>query len=129
MSNFSALSCRFSKRIEVGVSIYKVGGELSARGMNRALQVQVGESPRGGFEILNCRRCILSIFCHWILLKCLVLCTAFFFVKYTKMLYQWQLVKNKVIQSNFPGNFHDKSSLRISLLPKELKNVVIYNYK
>jgi hypothetical protein len=31
-----------------------------------------------------------------------------FFVKYTTMLYQWQLVKNKVIQSNFPGNFHDK---------------------
>jgi hypothetical protein len=27
---------RFSKRIEVGVSIYKVGGELSARGTNRA---------------------------------------------------------------------------------------------
>jgi hypothetical protein len=45
--------------------------------------------------------------------------SAFFFAKYTKMLYQWQLVKNKVIQSNFPGNFHDKSSLRISLLPKE----------
>jgi hypothetical protein len=37
-----------------------------------------------------------------------------FFVKYTTMLYQWQLVKNKVIQSNFPGNFHDKISLRIS---------------
>jgi hypothetical protein len=36
------------------------------------------------------------------------------FVKYTTMLYQWQLVKNKVIQSNFPGNFHDKISLRIS---------------
>jgi len=28
------------------------------------------------------------------------------FVKYTTMLYQWQLVKSKVIQSNFPGNFH-----------------------
>lgn len=71
----------FSKRIEVGVSIYKVGGEFSAGGMNRAPQVQVGESPRGGFppslvgggyrgsppenfEILDCRRCILSIFCH-----------------------------------------------------------------
>jgi hypothetical protein len=71
----------FSKRIEVGVSIYKVGGELSAGGMNRVPQVQVGESPRGGFspslvgggyggsppenfEILDCRRCILSIFCH-----------------------------------------------------------------
>jgi hypothetical protein len=27
------------------------------------------------------------------------------------MLYQWQLVKNKVIQSNFPGNFHDKISV------------------
>jgi hypothetical protein len=52
-----------------------------------------------------------------------------FFVKYTTMLYQWQLVKNKVIQSNFPGNFHDKISLRISLLQEELKNVVIYNYK
>jgi hypothetical protein len=38
-----------------------------------------------------------------------------FFVKYTTMLYQWQLVKNNVIQSNFPGNFHDKISLRISL--------------
>jgi hypothetical protein len=44
-----------------------------------------------------------------------------FFVKYTTMLYQWQLVKNKVIQSNFPGNFHDKISLRISLLQEELK--------
>jgi hypothetical protein len=52
-----------------------------------------------------------------------------FFVKYTTMLYQWQLVKNKVIQSNFPGNLHDKISLRISLLQEELKNVVIYNYK
>jgi hypothetical protein len=52
-----------------------------------------------------------------------------FFVKYTTMLYQWQLVKNNVIQSNFPGNFHDKISLRISLLQEELKNVVIYNYK
>jgi hypothetical protein len=38
------------------------------------------------------------------------------------MLYQWQLVKNKVIQSNFPGNFHDKISLRISLLQEGLKN-------
>jgi hypothetical protein len=37
-----------------------------------------------------------------------------FFVKYITMLYQWQLVKNKVIQSNFPGDFHDKISLRIS---------------
>jgi hypothetical protein len=27
------------------------------------------------------------------------------------MLYQWQLVKSKVIQSNFPGSFHDKISL------------------
>jgi hypothetical protein len=52
-----------------------------------------------------------------------------FFVKYTTMLYHWQLVKNKVIQSNFPGNFHDKISLRISLLQEELKNVVIYKYK
>jgi hypothetical protein len=42
------------------------------------------------------------------------------------MLYQWQLVKSKVIQSNFPGNFHDKISLRISLLQEELKNVA-YN--
>ena len=38
----------FSKRIEVGISIYKVGGELSAGGTNRAPQVQVEESPRGG---------------------------------------------------------------------------------
>ena len=53
----------------------------------------------------------------------------FFLVKYTTMLYQWQLVKNNVIQSNFPGNFHDKISLGISLLQEELKNVVIYNYK
>jgi hypothetical protein len=45
------------------------------------------------------------------------------------MLYQWQLVKNKVIQSNFPGNFHDKISLRISLLQEELKNFVIYKYR
>jgi hypothetical protein len=34
----------FSKRTEVGVSIYKVGGELSTRGTN-----QVGESLRGVF--------------------------------------------------------------------------------
>ena len=69
----------FSKRIEVGVSIYKVG-ELSAGGTNRAPQAQVVESQRGGlnFEILDCRRCILSIFCHWILLKCVVLWKAFF---------------------------------------------------
>jgi hypothetical protein len=33
------------------------------------------------------------------------------------------------IQTNFPGNFHDKISLRISLQQEELKNVVIYNYK
>jgi hypothetical protein len=32
---------------------------------------------------------------------------------------------NNVIQSNFQGNFHDKISLRISLLQEELKNVVI----
>ena len=38
-----------TKRIEVGVSIYKVGGELSAGGTNRAPQAQVGESPRGVF--------------------------------------------------------------------------------
>jgi hypothetical protein len=52
-----------------------------------------------------------------------------FLVKYTTMLYQWQLVKNKVLQSNFPGNFHDNISLRIYLLQEELKNVVIYNFK
>ena len=94
----------FSKRIEVGVSIYIVGGELSAGGTNRAPQAQVGKSPRvvffflscrwgrrvwgappENFEILDCRRCILSIFCPWILLKCLVLWKAFFFVKYTTM--------------------------------------------
>jgi hypothetical protein len=33
--------------------------------MNRAPQAEVGESPREGVsEILDCRRCILSIFCH-----------------------------------------------------------------
>jgi hypothetical protein len=37
-----AINSRFSKRIEVGVSIYIVGEELSAR----------GESPRGGFPPL-----------------------------------------------------------------------------
>jgi hypothetical protein len=37
--------------------------------------------------------------------------------------------ENNVILSNFPGNFNDKISLRISLLQEELKNVVIYNYK
>jgi hypothetical protein len=37
-------------------------------------------------------------------------------------------VKNKVIQSNFPGNFHDKISLRISLLQEELKNGEIFIY-
>jgi hypothetical protein len=62
-----------------------------------------GESQRGFW---NSRlqemhsEAILSIFCHWILLKFLVLWKAFFFVKYTTMLYRWQLVKNKVIQSN-----------------------------
>jgi hypothetical protein len=39
--------------------------------------------PPKNFEILDCRRCILSIFCHWILLKILVLWKVFFFVKYT----------------------------------------------
>jgi hypothetical protein len=53
---------------------------------------------------------------------CLKILVLFFFVKYTTMLYQWQLVKNKVIQSNFPANFHDKISLRISLLQEELKS-------
>jgi hypothetical protein len=38
----------FLKRIEVGVSIYKVGGELSARGTNQPPRAQVGENPRGG---------------------------------------------------------------------------------
>ena len=33
----------------VGASIYKVGGELSTGGMNRAPQAQVGESTRGEF--------------------------------------------------------------------------------
>jgi hypothetical protein len=37
-----AINSGFSKRIEVGVSIYIVGEELSAR----------GESPRGGFPPL-----------------------------------------------------------------------------
>ena len=100
------------------------------------------ESPRGGFpslvgggpppknfEILNCRRCILSIFCHLNSPRIFGTLKGIFFVNYTTMLHQWQLVKNKVIQSNFPGNFHDKISLRISLLQEELKNVVIYNYK
>jgi hypothetical protein len=41
----------FSKRIEVGVSIYKVGGELSAGGTNRASQVQVGESLSGRWGV------------------------------------------------------------------------------
>ena len=35
-----------------GFSIYKVGGELSAGGTNRAPQAQVGESPRRGFPPL-----------------------------------------------------------------------------
>ena len=43
----------FSKRIEVGVSIFKVGGELRTEGES---------SGRRGvlenFEILDCRRCI-----------------------------------------------------------------------
>ena len=43
------LESGFSKRIEVGVSIYKVGGELSARGTNRVPQAELGESPSGGF--------------------------------------------------------------------------------
>jgi hypothetical protein len=57
----------FSKRIEVGVSIYKVGGELSGGGTNPAPQAQVGESPRGGyppenFEILDCRDAFWAYF-------------------------------------------------------------------
>ena len=48
----------FREKIKwAGFSIYKVGGEMSARGMNRAPQAQVGESPKK-FEILDCRRCI-----------------------------------------------------------------------
>ena len=42
----------FSKRIEVGVSIYKVRGDLSAGGTNRVPQMQVGESPKAGFPTL-----------------------------------------------------------------------------
>ena len=42
------LESGFSKRIEVGVSIYKVGGELNAGGTNRAPQAQVEESLREG---------------------------------------------------------------------------------
>ena len=41
----------FSKRTEEGVSIYKVAGELSAGGTNRTPQAQVGERPRGGFQV------------------------------------------------------------------------------
>jgi hypothetical protein len=51
----------FSKRIEVEVSIYKVGGELSAGGTNRAPQAQVGESPRGGVSPLSGRRGVRKI--------------------------------------------------------------------
>ena len=47
--SYCLIETGFSKRIEVGVSIYKVGGELSARDTNRAPQAQVGESPRQGF--------------------------------------------------------------------------------
>jgi hypothetical protein len=43
----------FSKRIEVGVSIYKVVGELSAGATNRTPQAQVGKSQRGGFPSLR----------------------------------------------------------------------------
>jgi hypothetical protein len=50
-------------------------------------------------------------------------------VKTSKEISFIMLVKNNVIQSNIPRNFHDKISLRISLLQEELKNVVIYNYK
>ena len=62
----------FSKRIEVGVSIYKVRGDLSAAdasggepesGVSHSL---VGGGYRGppaeNFEILDCRRCILRPF-------------------------------------------------------------------
>ena len=42
----------FSKRIEVGVSIYKVGGELSDVGANQVPQAQAGKSPRWGFPPL-----------------------------------------------------------------------------
>ena len=38
----------FSKRIEVGVSIYKVGEELNAGGTNRVPQAEVEESLREG---------------------------------------------------------------------------------
>jgi hypothetical protein len=38
---FRPFRAGFSKRIEVGVSIYKVGGELSAGGTNRVPQAQV----------------------------------------------------------------------------------------
>jgi hypothetical protein len=31
------------------------------------------------------------------------------------MLYQWQLVKNNVIQSNFPGNFQNISDFYVNL--------------
>ena len=44
------INAGFSKRIEVGVSIYKVGGEL---------RTEEGSSGRRGvLEILDCRRCI-----------------------------------------------------------------------
>ena len=58
----------FSKRIEVGVSIYIVGGELSAGGTNRAPQAQVGESQRGGVSPLSCRWGGTGVF-PWKILK------------------------------------------------------------
>ena len=114
----------FSKRIEVGVSIFKVGGELRTEGES---------SGRRGvlenFEILDCRRCISEHILPLDSPKNFGTLKGIFLVKYPTMLYQWQLVKNKVIQSKFPGNFHDKINFRITLLQEELKNVVIYNYK
>ena len=56
----------FSKRIEVGVSIYKVGGELSAGGTNRAPLGPSGGEPEREVSPLSgrrdCRRCILRPF-------------------------------------------------------------------
>ena len=60
------LLCRyagFSKRIEVGVSIYKLGGELKVGGASgeepESLVGGGGVPPPENVEILDCRRCIL----------------------------------------------------------------------
>jgi hypothetical protein len=75
-------------------------------------------------ETPSCRRDILRLILSWKLPGKLLYITLFF-----TSCHWYNIVVYFTPKKCLSEYFHDKISLRISLLQEELKNVVIYNYK